>query len=148
MPEVWLQFREAVRNATNLDISRLIQSGTIRKLPPEVLAAYDAPFPDEEFKAGPRAMPSLVPAEPDNPACEANRSAWQVLASSNTPALVAFSDSDPITGPMGPIFRKVLPGAVGRDHPVIANAGHFLQEDAGTDLGNAIAAFLTTLSRK
>ncbi len=145
MPDVWLQFREAVKHAADLDIARLIQSGTLRELPSEVLAAYDAPFPTDEYKAGPRAMPSLVPAEPDNPACDANRQAWQVLTNSNTPVLVAFSDSDPITSAMGPIFRKVLPGAVGRDHPVIANAGHFLQEDAGTELGNAVAAFLKSL---
>ena len=87
-------------------------------------------------------MPGLVPTTPDDPASAANRSAWKTLASSETPMLVAFSDSDPITGAMAPIFQRDMRGAQGIEHPVIANAGHFLQEDAGEELAEAIVTFL------
>jgi haloalkane dehalogenase len=108
----------------------------------DVRAAYDAPFPEERAKAGARAMPSLVPTRPDDPAAEANRAAWEVLSSSELPFLVGFSDSDPITGAMAPILRKLVPGTQGLDHPTIAGAGHFLQEDAGDELGRVVADFV------
>ena len=142
MPEVWLRFREVVRTAPVLSISRLVQSGCQNKLAKGVLAAYDAPFPDESFLAGPRAMPGLVPTSPDDPAAPANRAAWQRLAAWDRPFLVAFSDRDPITGGMAPILKRAIPGAAGLEHPVITGAGHFLQEDAGAPLGDVIAAFM------
>ena len=142
MPEVWLRFREVVRTAPVLSVSRLVQSGCQTKLPGGVLAAYDAPFPDESFMAGPRAMPGLVPTSPGDPAAPANRAAWQRLATWDKPFLAAFSDRDPITGSMAPILKRAIPGAAGVEHPVIAGAGHFLQEDAGERLGEAITAFL------
>jgi haloalkane dehalogenase len=125
MPEIWWQFRRAVET-----------------LDDAVRAAYDAPFPDESFKAGPRAMPTLVPTRPDDPATEANRAAWEVLGRWDNPFLVAFSDRDPITGAMAPILRKLIPGTSGLDHPIIEGAGHFLQEDAGDRLGQVVADFV------
>jgi haloalkane dehalogenase len=145
MPEVWWKFRRAVESAETLDVGRFVANGCRTKLTKDVRAAYDAPFPDESFKAGPRAMPSLVPTRPDDPASEANRAAWQVLRRSDVPFLVAFSDSDPITGPMAPVLRAAIPGAMGRKHPTIAKAGHFLQEDAGPELAAAITGFLGRL---
>ncbi len=142
MPKVWWQFRQAVEKAPTLDIGRFVQSGCQTTLSPQVLAAYDAPFPDESFKAGPRAMPTLVPTTPDDPASEANRTAWRTLSESTLPFLIAFSDGDPITGAMAPILRRAMRGAAGLTHPVIAGAGHFLQEDAGNALGTAIAEFV------
>ncbi|HEV2450667.1 MAG TPA: haloalkane dehalogenase [Streptosporangiaceae bacterium] len=142
MPEVWLRFREVVRTAPELDVPRLVQSGCQTTLDEAVLAAYQAPFPGQSFMAGPRAMPGLVPARPDDPAAPANRAAWQRLTAWDKPFLVAFSDRDPITGGMAPILKTVIPGAAGIDHPVIEGAGHFLQEDAGERLGAAIAGFI------
>ena len=142
MPEIWLRFRDVVAAAPVLGISRLVQAGCRTTLAEEVLTAYEAPFPDESFKAGPRAMPTLVPTRPDDPASAANRAAWQRLAAWDKPFLVAFSDSDPITGAMAPILKRTVPGAAGLDHPVIENAGHFLQEDAGERLGTVIAGFV------
>jgi len=142
MPDVWLRFREVVRTAPVLGISRLVQAGCQTVLPPGVLAAYEAPFPEESFKAGPRAMPELMPTSPDDPASAANRAAWQRLSVWDKPFLVAFSDRDPITGAMAPILKRVVPGAAGLEHPVIEGAGHFLQEDAGQRLGAVIAGFV------
>jgi haloalkane dehalogenase len=142
MPETWLRFREVVRTAPDLQIARLVQAGCQRQLPDAVLAAYDAPFPDETFMAGPRAMPGLVPTSPDDPATAANRAAWRQLSAWDKPFLVAFSDRDPITGAMAPILKDVVPGAAGVKHPVIRGAGHFLQEDAGELLGTVIADFV------
>jgi haloalkane dehalogenase len=141
MPEVWLRFREVVRTAPVLSVSRLVQSGCRTTLPPEVLAAYDAPFPEPAYAAAVRAMPDLVPATPDNPASADNRAAWRKLATWDKPFLVAFSDRDPITGGMAPELKRDVPGAAGRQHPVLEGAGHFLQEDAGEELGEIIAAF-------
>lgn len=142
MPSSWVRFAEAVARADSLDIARFVQNGCRTELTDEVRRGYEAPFPDESFKAAVRAMPSLVPRTPDDPETEANRAAWGELAKWRRPFLVAFSDGDPITGPMAPVFRQVVPGAAGIEHPVIAGAGHFLQEDAGEALGKAIVDFV------
>jgi haloalkane dehalogenase len=142
MPDVWLRFREVVRTAPALSVSRLVQSGCQTRLAREILAAYEAPFPDPSYAAAVRAMPGLVPTSPDDPAAEANRAAWHRLAAWDKPFLVAFSDRDPITGGMAPILKTTVPGAAGLDHPVLEGAGHFLQEDAGERLGAVIAEFV------
>jgi haloalkane dehalogenase len=140
MPEVWLRFREAVRTAPVLDVARLVRSGCLTEPDPAVLAAYDAPFPDESYKAAPKAMPDLVPTRPDDPASAANRTAWQRLATWDKPFLVAFSDRDPITGGLAPILARHVPGAAS---VTITGAAHFVQEDAAPQLAAAIAAFAT-----
>jgi haloalkane dehalogenase len=142
MPDVWWQFRRAVEKAERLDVARLVQSGCRTPFSPEVRAGYDAPFPDESYKAGPRAMPLLVPTRPDDPATEANRAAWATLSRSEIPFLCAFSDGDPITAAMEPVLRRTMPGAAGREHPTITGAGHFLQEDAGPALADAVVRFV------
>ena len=142
MPEIWWTFRRAVESAPVLDIGRFVESGCVRGLSDTDRAAYDAPFPDEAAKAGPRVMPTLVPTQPDDPAAEANRAAWEVLGRWEKPFLTAFSDGDPITGDMAPIMRKLIPGAAGLEHPVLAGAGHFLQEDSGEELGRVVAGFV------
>ncbi|WP_375492061.1 haloalkane dehalogenase [uncultured Jatrophihabitans sp.] len=142
MPDIWHRFRVAVQTAPELDVARFVASGCVRGLDAAARTGYDAPFPDETFKAGPRAMPGLVPYEPDNPASDANRAAWRTLAASSTPMLLAFSDSDPITGAMAPILERAMTGAHGQPHRTIADAGHFLQEDAGGELAEAIIGFV------
>jgi len=142
MPEIWHLFKQAMQNAPVIDVGRFVLSGCAKGLSDEARAAYDAPFPSADYQAGPRAMPGLVPITPDDPAAEANRAAWTVLSQSPTPVLIAFSDSDPITGPMGPILQRIMPGAAGREHPTIMGGGHFLQEDAGPELASHIVAFI------
>ncbi len=146
MPDIWWRFRRTVETAESLDVGRLVQSGCLTELPEAIRAAYDAPFPDETYKAGPRVMPALVPTRPDDPATEPNRAAWQRLAGWCRPFLVAFADSDPITGPMAPVLRTSIPGAAGLDHPTLEGAGHFLQEDAGGRLGGIVAEFVRDTS--
>jgi haloalkane dehalogenase len=142
MPEIWHMFREAVRSAPVMDIGRFVQSGCQKPMTDDVLAAYDAPFPDESYKSAARAMPDLVPTEPNDPASDANRAAWDFLTTSPTPMLVAFSDGDPITGGMAPILQAMMAGAAGREHPTLAGAGHFLQEDAGAELAAHVVSFM------
>ncbi|WP_028476879.1 haloalkane dehalogenase [Nocardia sp. CNY236] len=148
MPEVWWQFREAIRTQPTIDVGRFVQSGCQHPMSDAVRAAYDAPFPDSSYNAGPRAMPGLVPTSPDDPAAAANRAAWATLRESPAPMLVAFSDGDPVTGGMAPIFRREMRGAEGYEHPVVGGAGHFLQEDAGEVLAGHIVEFLGTVDKR
>ena len=142
MPPVWWRFRQTVQRAPQLDIARLVAAGCARGLSGAARAGYNAPFPDDTFTAGPRAMPLLVPTTPDDPATEANRAAWARLGQWQRPFLVAFSDSDPITGPVAPTLIRHIPGARGIEHPVLAGAGHFLQEDAGEELAEQVIRFV------
>ncbi|MBV8929722.1 MAG: haloalkane dehalogenase [Mycobacteriaceae bacterium] len=146
MPEIWWQFRNAIQAAPTIDVGRFVQAGCRREVSDAVRAGYDAPFPDDSYSVGPRAMPGLVPTSPEDPAATANRAAWAALCESATPMLVAFSDGDPITGGMAPIFQREMRGARGYEHPVIHNAGHFLQEDAGEELATQIVDFLAKAS--
>lgn len=158
MPEIWEQFRTAVETAPNLSVSRLVQSGCLSKLSSEELAAYDAPFPDDSYKAGVRSFPNLVPRvlvsralvpralvprALDDPAREANQVAWQKLMKFEKPFLTAFSDSDPITKGGDRLFQKLIPGTKEQDHTTIVEAGHFLQEDKGEELAKVVVDFLS-----
>lgn len=142
MPDIWWTFRKAIQGQPSIEVGSFVQWGCQQQMTDAVRAAYDAPFPDDSFCAGPRAMPGLVPTSTNDPATEANRAAWAALSASPTPMLVAFSDSDPITGPMAAIFAQAMRGAQGIDHPVVRGAGHFLQEDAGEELAKHIVDFL------
>lgn len=119
-----------------------IKSGTVSELAPEIIAAYDAPFPDDRYLAGARQFPMLVPTSPDDPASEPNRRAWQVLQRWQKPFLTAFSDSDPIMRGGDRAFQTMVPGAKGQPHTTIVGAGHFLQEDKGEELARVIVDFL------
>jgi haloalkane dehalogenase len=108
----------------------------------DVIAAYDAPFPDDTYKAGARKFPSLVPTSPDDPEHDANVKAWDVLRAFERPFLCAFSDSDPITKGGERQFIGRVKGAEGRPHTKIEGAGHFLQEDKGEELAAVIVEFI------
>ena len=142
MADIWWRFREVITTVPELNIGWFVQGGCRQLLSDEVRSGYDAPFPADEYSVGPRAMPGLVPTSPEDPAAAANKAAWAKLSVSPTPMLVAFSDSDPITGPMAAIFQREMRGAQGIDHPTIRGAGHFLQEDAGEELADHIVEFL------
>jgi haloalkane dehalogenase len=142
MSEAFLQWREFARTSPKFDIGRILQNATVSELSDEVVAAYDAPFPDDSYKAGARKFPMLVPITPDDPASEANRQAWAVLMNWQKPFLTTFSDKDPIMSGGEKVFKKLVPGAAGQDHVIIRDAGHFLQEDKGEELAAVLAAFI------
>lgn len=128
-------------------ISRIINTGTFRRLGPDELKAYDAPFPGKRYKAGARAFPRLVPVTPDDPAREANLKAWQVLENWNKPFLTTFSNGDPITRGGDRYMQDRIPGATGQSHQTLTG-GHFLQEDSPVQFAQAINALLTRLDRE
>ena len=146
MPEEWWRFREFVARTDDLPVGLLVRRGCATALSPEVVAAYDAPFPDASFKAGPKAMPDLIPQTPDDVAAAPARAAWQVLRAYDRPFLCAFSDGDPITRGAEALFTGQVPGASGQPHTTIAGAGHFLQEDGGEELGRIVVAWLGALT--
>ena len=140
--EAFLAWQAFSQKTEVLPVGRIIQSGCARPVAAEVVAAYEAPFPDETYKAGARQFPLLVPTRPDDPASEANRAAWRSLERFEKPFLTAFSDSDPVTKGAERPMHKRIPGAAGQPHVTIERAGHFLQEDTGEELGRLVAQFI------
>ena len=123
-------------------IGRIIQSGTTTELSKEVVAAYDAPFPSAKYKAATRSFPKLVPTTPDDSASDANRRAWDVFKKWEKPFLTTFSNRDPLTRPAMKPFQEQVPGAQNREHIIIRDAGHFLQEDKGEELAEVLIQFV------
>jgi len=142
MPDAFFVWQRFSQEVPELPVGRIVRGGTARGLDDVVAAAYDAPFPDERYKEGPRQMPALVPTRPDDPAADANRHAWDVLSVFDRPFLCAFSDGDPITRGADRLFTHAVPGAAAQDHVTIGGAGHFLQEDKGEELAAVIVAFV------
>jgi haloalkane dehalogenase len=142
MSPAFLQWREFARTNPKFKIGPIFQRAAISDLSDAVIAAYDAPFPNEDYKAGARAFPNLVPATPDDPASEANRRAWAVLMNWTKPFLTTFSDKDPIMAGGERVFKKLVPGAAGQAHVIIKDAGHFLQEDKGEELAQVLIDFI------
>ena len=140
--EAFLRWQKFSQTAPEFDVGRILQGATVTTLPDAVVAAYDAPFPDDTYKAAARQFPVLVPTSPDDPAAPANRRAWEVLEQWEKPFLTAFSDSDPITGGGDRIFQSRVPGTNGQPHTTITGAGHFLQEDKGEELARVVAEFI------
>ncbi len=145
MSETWKQFRAYVDATPDLPVGGIVAMGCASLLPSPVVAGYDAPFPDADHKAGPRAMPGLVPQGPNDPAVPDQRAAWQVLERYDKPFLTLFGDSDPITAGADRIFRDRVPGTRGQPHDVLAGGGHFIQEDLGPDLARRVASWASGL---
>ncbi|MFO0757765.1 MAG: haloalkane dehalogenase [Byssovorax sp.] len=142
MPEAFFAWQRFSQEVPELPVGAIIGRGCKVPPPPEVLAAYDAPFPDERYKEGARQFPLLVPSRPDDPASPANRKAWEVLLRWTKPFLTAFADSDPITRGADRVLQSAIPGAKGQPHVTIRDAGHFLQEDKGEELARVIVDFI------
>jgi haloalkane dehalogenase len=145
--EAFLAWRKFSQEVPEFPVGGIIDGATTTELAPEVIAAYDAPFPDESYKAGPRQFPMIVPTSPDDPASEANRSAWQVLMRWQKPFLTAFSDRDPITRGADRVLQQRIPGTQGQPHTTIEGAGHFLQEDCGEQLAAVVNQFIARTPR-
>jgi haloalkane dehalogenase len=135
-------WRRRSRETADLPVGQIIQEATFTDLPPEVVAAYDAPFPDVTYKAGARIWPSLVPMFSDMPGVEENKRAWEVYRTWQKPTLVMFSDRDPITRGGERRFRSRIPAAAREPEITIHDAGHFLQEDKGEEIAENVIAFM------
>lgn len=140
--DAFLAWRRYSQETPDFHAGGIVRGGCVTDLPPEVVAAYDAPFPDDRYKAGARRFPVLVPISPDDPAAAPNRKAWEALRRWTKPFLTAFSDSDPITSGADRVLQQEIPGASGQPHTTIPKAGHFLQEDNGERLAGVIVDFL------
>jgi haloalkane dehalogenase len=140
--EEWLRFRELVRRVgAGLQPGRLVRASCVQTLPDDVEAAYDAPFPVPESKTGVLMFPELVPTETDHPSAPKMMEVRAELKRWDKPALVLFSDSDPIFSPrVAERFAELIPGALPAE--TVAGAGHFLQEDKGEDIAARILRFL------
>ncbi|MGY1848301.1 MULTISPECIES: haloalkane dehalogenase [unclassified Blastococcus] len=147
MSEAFLAWQRFSQESPEFQIGRIVGNGTVGGLAPEVVAAYDAPFPDDRYTAGARQFPALVPTSPDDPAAAANRAAWEVLSRWEKPFLTAFSDGDPITGGGERVFQKLVPGAQGMPHTRLAGGGHFLQEDVGPELARVVVDLVAATPR-
>jgi haloalkane dehalogenase len=140
--EAFFAWRKFSQEVPVFPTGQILQRATVKELPADVVAAYDAPFPDETYKSGARQFPTLVPASPDDPANAANRRAWTVLEKWNKPFLTLFSDSDPVTAGGDVVFQRRIPGCKGQPHATMIGGGHFLQEDNGEELAARTADFI------
>jgi haloalkane dehalogenase len=143
MSDAWTMFRDFVERTEDLPISMLVRNACARGMDDETAAQYDAPFPDPASKAGARAFPLMIPLTPDAPGAEAGQRVLEAMRADERPVLMLWADSDPILSlDTGRRFAE----AIGHDPDeivVIENASHFLQEDAGEEIGERIAAWLT-----
>ncbi len=142
--EGFMAWRSFVESHPDLPIGQSMVRGVAHpeKMTKEIVAAYEAPFPDVSYKAGAAAWPLLVPISPDAPAAAEMRHAREVLSKWNKPALVMFSDKDPITAGGDKFFRSLLPTAKEQPEIVIKDAGHFLQEEKAEEISQHILDFM------
>jgi len=140
--DAFLAWQKYSQETPSFHVGGIVKGGCTSDLSPEIIAAYDAPYPDESYKEGARQFPLLVPTSPDDPAAPANRAAWDVFHEWKKPFLTAFSDKDAITRGGERVFQHNVPGAEGREHPTIVGGGHFLQEDCGPQLARVVAEFI------
>jgi haloalkane dehalogenase len=141
--EAFLNWQHFSQTVEDFDIGVVIGLGCRSELSPDVIAAYNAPFPDDSYKAGARQFPMLVPTSVDDPATNANRKAWETLRAWTKPFLTAFSDKDPITRGGDRAFQTEVPGCAGQPHTTIEGGGHFLQEDRGEQLADVVARWIS-----
>jgi haloalkane dehalogenase len=137
-----LDYQRLTQELTPFRASFFVQGATASEPPDDVLAAYDAPFPDETFCAGPRQLPLLMGLTPSSECARVNRRTFERLDAFDGPFLTAFSDGDPGTGGWAEVLAERVPGARGRPHVTIAGGGHFLQEDRGAELARVVARFV------
>ncbi|CAB4556258.1 unannotated protein [freshwater metagenome] len=141
-PPAFAQWRKFSQEVEHFDSGAIVQMGTTSELPEPVVAAYNAPFPEESFTVAARRFPMLVPDSPEAPSAQENRDAWDVLHTWSRPVMLAFSDSDPVTKRGERAFLSGIPACAGSSNQTVVGAGHFLQEDAGPELANMVHEFI------
>ena len=140
--EAFMAWQKFSQDSPVFPIGELINRACVSDLSPNEIAAYDAPFPDDSYKAGARIWPSLVVTSPDDPEGADNTTAWETLKAWEKPLLCCFSDQDPVTRGGDKPFRTLVPGAQGQPHRTIEGGGHFVQEDCGPELAQLIDDFV------
>jgi haloalkane dehalogenase len=145
MTDAWLAFRDFVARTEDLPVGFLVRGACKNDPGEDVIAAYDAPFPSIDSKAGARAFPLLIPQTPDSPGAAAGAQVQEALRSDPRPTLMLWADSDPVLPlSVGERFAE----SIGRESPrVIQDASHFLQEDQGPLIGRSIAEWLSSAPR-
>jgi haloalkane dehalogenase len=140
MTDAWTAFRDFVERTEDLPVGFLVRGACKRDPGDEVIAAYDAPYPNVASKAGARAFPLMIPRSPDAPGAAAGQRVQDALGEDARPTLILWADSDPILPPqVGERFAAAIGGPPPRP---IEDAGHFLQEDQGPLIGGLIADWL------
>lgn len=140
MPDSFMKWRDYSQFSPEFNIGKVIDMGTIIPLSEKVYEAYNAPFPSEEYKAGARMFPTLVPIDSEDPEAQNNLLAWERLKQWQKPFLTVFGNGDTIMLGAEKIVQKLVPGAQGQDHKIL-NAGHFIQEEKGEELADLIIEF-------
>ena len=127
LSEGFAVFREFLQIKPDLHVGGQVRNGTTKGIDENALAAYNAPFPDDDHKQGVRQFPNLVPGTPRTPSAEPNKEAWKILREWKKPFLCAFSDKDPIFSGVENSFYKLIPGC--KDMPrvdlLVKNVRHF-----------------------
>jgi haloalkane dehalogenase len=139
MNDAWLQFRDFVARTEDLPVGLLVRRACKRDPGDEVIAAYEAPFPNAAAKAGARAFPLILPTSPEMPGAEAGQRVLDALREDTRPKLVLWADSDPV---LPPTVARAFTAALGAEIDHMLDASHFLQEDAGPEIGRLIAEWL------
>ena len=142
--DAFMAWQKFSKESPTFPIGNIVSNGCAAKLSAEVVAAYDAPFPDDTYKAAARIFPSLVPTTPADPAHDDNMAAWEVLKRFDRPFLCAFSDQDAVTKGGEGVFLRGVPGTAGQPHITVVGGGHFLQEDKGPELAQIIIDFIAS----
>jgi haloalkane dehalogenase len=142
LEEALVDYIAFTQRAPVLRASDFVAFVTATALPAEVLAAYDAPFPDDRYQAGMRQFPSLIPLTRNDPGAAVNRDTWAALATFERPFLTAYSDGDDASAGWAGVFQERVPGARDQAHTIIEGAGHFVAEDKGAELADVITGFI------
>lgn len=143
--EAILAWIEMCRTSNDLPTAEIFARATVCRPTDDILAGYDAPFPNADYKAGLLQITCGIPVDETAEGLVANRAAWRVLDQWTKPFLTAFSDSDPSTAAWADIFQRRVPGAAGQPHSVISGAGHFVQEEQGPALATVLVEFLKSI---
>lgn len=142
VPRAFRIWRAFARYSPWFPIGRIVRAGCADGLSPAAAAAYDAPFPSSRYRIAARLFPGFVPTRPDDPERHNNERAWEVFKRWDKPFLTLFSNRDPVTRGGHRVWQQHVPGAQGQPHAVTRGAGHFLQEDKGAEVAQAVVAFI------